>query len=92
MTVDERLINVSGVVQGVGYRAFAQKEAGRLGVRGYAKNLSGGGVEVLAQGSEAALDDFIERLRQGPRSAEVGEITVVRRQALAARESFEVLE
>jgi acylphosphatase len=90
MTDDEYLINISGTVQGVGYRAFAQKEAAGLGVSGYAKNLANGGVEVLAQGSRRALDDFIDRLRQGPRLADVVEVSIVRRRPVAAYGSFEV--
>jgi acylphosphatase len=90
VTGDEYLIKITGTVQGVGYRVFARKEAAGLGVKGYAKNLADGGVEVLAQGSRRALGDFVDRLRQGPRSADVAEVSIVRRRPVAAYGSFEV--
>ncbi|HEX5481977.1 MAG TPA: acylphosphatase [Terriglobia bacterium] len=62
---------VFGRVQGVGYRFFAQREAAALGIRGYARNLSDGNVEVCAAGSEKALEEFERRLQEGPLGAEV---------------------
>ena len=57
---------ISGYVQGVGYRYFAQKEAQKLSLAGYVKNIYSGKVEVLAEGEEASLDKFKEKLIQGP--------------------------
>ena len=62
---------VSGRVQGVGYRAFCAHEATRMGITGYAKNLPDGRVEVLGEGDESTLRQFIERLREGPPLARV---------------------
>jgi acylphosphatase len=62
---------VSGQVQGVGYRYFAQKSAHALGLAGYARNLADGRVEVYAAGSAEALSEFSSRLRQGPRWSDV---------------------
>ena len=67
---------VSGRVQGVGYRAFAQRKARELGLTGYAENLPDGRVEVVAEGEEDDLKRFLEFLRQGPRLAEVTSIDV----------------
>ena len=67
---------ISGRVQGVGYRAYAQKSARELGVTGWARNLADGGVEVHAHGSAAQLDQFEGRLRQGPRWGEVRGVEV----------------
>ena len=67
---------VSGRVQGVGYRAFAQHAARGIGVTGWARNLEDGNVEVHANGTESQLDDFEARLRQGPRWGEVRSVTV----------------
>lgn len=66
-----RLFTVSGRVQGVGFRNFVRKEALRLGVRGYAKNLLSGDVEVLAMGDEEALNELAGRLAKGPMWASV---------------------
>jgi acylphosphatase len=62
---------ISGRVQGVGYRYFAQKSASALGLRGYARNLDDGRVEVYAVGAPEDLSAFSGRLREGPRYAEV---------------------
>ena len=66
---------VTGRVQGVGYRAFAQHAARVTGVTGWARNLADGDVEVHANGSPSQLDDFEARLRQGPRWGEVRSVT-----------------
>lgn len=62
---------ISGRVQGVGYRYFAEGFARQLGIRGYVKNLWGGSVEVYAIGDEVSLAEFKRRLAEGPRSAHV---------------------
>lgn len=62
---------VSGLVQGVGYRAFVLEQARELGLTGWTRNLPSGKVEVLAQGGEDALEEFVERLRKGPPWARV---------------------
>jgi acylphosphatase len=67
---------VSGRVQGVGYRAFAQWSARAAGVTGWARNLADGDVEIHANGTPAELDAFEARLRQGPRFADVRSVQV----------------
>jgi acylphosphatase len=66
---------VSGAVQGVGFRYFAEQVAAKLGVAGYAKNLFDGRVEVYAIGSPDGLEALKKELRRGPRMASVEEIT-----------------
>jgi len=62
---------ISGRVQGVGYRFFAEQWAGQFGIAGYVKNLWEGTVEVYAIGDAASLEKFKLRLAQGPRMAHV---------------------
>ena len=62
---------VSGRVQGVFFRASTQTEAERLGIAGSARNLADGRVEVIAQGSDAALEVLETWLYKGPPSARV---------------------
>ena len=62
---------VRGRVQGVGFRYFVQREAVRLGLTGWVRNLDDGSVETHAQGSAAALDDFAGALHSGPRFSDV---------------------
>lgn len=65
---------VRGRVQGVGFRFFVEKHAQRIGLRGYAKNLSDGTVEVVASGRHSELDELEGLLRIGPRLALVAGI------------------
>jgi acylphosphatase len=62
---------VRGGVQGVGYRSFAVRHANLLGLHGWARNLSDGSVEVVAQGRAADVAEFAGYLRQGPRFSDV---------------------
>jgi acylphosphatase len=67
---------ISGMVQGVGYRAFAERSARQIGVTGWARNQDDGSVEVVANGTIVQLDDYEARLRQGPRWAQVRGVEV----------------
>ena len=62
---------VSGRVQGVGFRFFAERTATRLGVSGFVRNLYDGRVEVYAVGSAEQIVAMKEALARGPRTAEV---------------------
>ena len=62
---------VQGRVQGVGFRWFVWREAGRLGLGGFARNLRDGTVEVVSQGPDDALDRLEQALRRGPSGAVV---------------------
>jgi acylphosphatase len=66
---------VSGMVQGVGYRYFAQRAAQRLSVAGYVRNLGDGRVEVYAIGDARTLGQLRTELERGPRAAEVSKVT-----------------
>ena len=65
---------ISGVVQGVGFRFFAQRSAARHQVHGYIKNLEDGRVEAFAQGPEKLVEEFKNDLAAGPRYSQVDEI------------------
>jgi acylphosphatase len=67
---------VTGYVQGVGFRYFVVHKAQTLGLRGYARNLSDGSVEVLAQGPRSTLESLLTELRRGPSAAEVSDVAV----------------
>ena len=62
---------ISGRVQGVGYRFFAERWAEQLGIAGYFKNLWDGTVEVYAIGDAVSLEAFKLRLAEGPGMARV---------------------
>lgn len=66
---------VSGNVQGVGFRIFAERTARQLGVAGYVKNLFNGSVEIYAIGNAAQLEALRKELQRGPRFATVDAVT-----------------
>ena len=66
---------VSGYVQGVGYRLFAQRVAGKIGVHGYVKNLRDGRVEVYAMGSDRQMHDLRGELKRGPSGGSVDDVS-----------------
>lgn len=81
----------SGRVQGVAYRFFAEKYAGRMGITGWARNLPDGRVEVLAEGSGENIEAFLERLREGPRLARVDGLAVGREASTGEFRDFQVV-
>lgn len=62
---------ISGTVQGVWFRESTRKEAERLGVTGWVRNLGDGRVEALAEGAPAHLQEFVGWCHKGPPAARV---------------------
>ena len=81
---------VSGRVQGVYYRASAQREARRLGLRGWVRNLPDGSVELHLEGPPAAVDAMLDWCRVGPPAARVDRVEVQDAPADEALTTFEV--
>jgi len=67
---------VMGRVQGVWFRANTIQEAKLLGVRGYARNLPDGSVEIVAEGEGSAVDALIAWAGEGPPLAVVRQVRV----------------
>ena len=61
-----RQFTISGEVQGVGFRFFAQRAAARHQVVGYVRNLPDGRVEAVAEGSGESVEAFKHELATGP--------------------------
>lgn len=76
MGTETQRILVSGRVQGVGYRAFAQAAARRLDLRGFCRNLPDGRVELLVAGPSDRIADLVQALRQGPLRARVANLEI----------------
>jgi acylphosphatase len=68
---------ISGRVQGVGFRWFTLRQAERLGIVGWSRNLPDGRVEVVAKGPAEAVADLEVALHQGPRLARVDNVDKV---------------
>ena len=77
---------VGGRVQGVFYRATAAQRAQELGIRGYAKNLPDGRVEVLACGEAQAVETFVKWLWVGSSVSKVTSVEVIEVGIEVARE------
>lgn len=71
-----RRARVRGRVQGVWYRASTAERASGLGVRGHARNLADGSVEVLAVGQSEAVEALLAWLWEGPPMARVDEVSI----------------
>lgn len=69
-------INVYGLVQGVGFRYNAIRQANSLGVTGFVKNEADKSVYIEAEGSQSALVDFVKWCKTGPSYAQVENVIV----------------
>lgn len=79
---------IGGRVQGVGFRAFAARVARALTLRGGARNLEDGCVEVVACGPVHALDRLEAALGEGPKLSRISRVDI---EALSAPPSPEEL-
>lgn len=67
---------ISGIVQGVFYRAFTRDIANSLGLSGWVRNLYDGRVEAVFEGEKDLIDIAIKRCHQGPQGARVTNVSV----------------
>jgi acylphosphatase len=86
----EIIYNISGDVQGVFFRANAKRKADELAITGYVQNEPDGRVTVVAQGSDNALRQFQEWARNGPKSAQVENLTSKTRSAKKIYQDFQI--
>jgi acylphosphatase len=80
---------VTGRVQGVGYRAFAERCARRQGHAGYVMNLPDGRVRLHAEGDRPSIEALLPDLRRGPRLAVVTDVAVTWMVATGHYDSFD---
>lgn len=81
---------VSGLVQGVFFRARTRDKARSLGLRGWAANLDDGRVEIVAEGMAETLDQFIAWCHKGPVLARVKAVEVREERATGEFVDFDV--
>lgn len=84
-------IIISGYVQGVFFRANAQKTANSLCLGGWVKNLPEGEVELYAIGTEKNLKELITWCHQGPPHARVENVKITWDKDLGDFSSFEII-
>ena len=84
-------VYVSGVVQGVNFRFYTQKEAKKLGLTGWVRNLNDGRVEAWAEGESTALEEFKKFCKRGPSLAHVTGVETEFSDSLEKHEEFHIL-
>ena len=67
---------ISGSVQGVFFRHNTNKEANKLGLKGFVRNLDNGSVEVIAEGEDKKMEQLIEFCKKGPDRARVDNVEI----------------
>ncbi len=83
-------IIVSGKVQGVFYRDFAKREAERLNIKGFVRNTNDGTVEVVAEGDDDNIKDFIKACKKGSFASFVKDVDIKEEKPTKEFEDFEV--
>ncbi len=81
---------VKGVVQGVGFRYFTVRKARELDISGWVRNTIDGGVEIVAEGEEWQLKEFIENIKLGPSHSTVTGIEIEEEEYTNEFNGFEV--
>lgn len=69
-------LNLSGTVQGVFFRKFLKEKADELNLRGFARNLENGSVEVVVEGKDENVNEMLGSCRKGHNHAEVKEVLI----------------
>jgi acylphosphatase len=83
-------IRVSGIVQGVFFRAHTQQVARSLRLTGWVRNLHDGRVEIVAQGPRDALDRLVEWCHHGPSMSRVDATDVTWEEVTGTFDDFEI--
>ena len=82
-------LTVSGRVQGVGFRYFTLFTARSLDIKGWVRNLENGDVEIMATGKDEALDQFLGKIRVGPKYSKVNQV-VIQTQTVEEYKTFSI--
>ena len=77
MAVHAKQITVHGRVQGVGFRYYVQNVGSRLGLEGNVRNCPDSSVEIVVEGNEKKIAEFIKLVEKGPSLAWVQRVDVV---------------
>jgi acylphosphatase len=67
---------ITGLVQGVGFRAFVEQAAEQIGVSGWVRNRRDGSVEAMIAGDASKVDEMLTMCWQGPPAAKVDGVRV----------------
>ena len=84
-------VMIMGIVQGVGYRAFVDRQATSLGLCGWVRNRKDGSVEAIFSGEAASVNAIPTACQRGPHLAMVEEVRVTERSVDGEQREFDVL-
>jgi acylphosphatase len=85
------LISVKGLVQGVGYRYFAYRQATQLDLNGYVRNNPDSSVESYVEGPRNNIEEYLEALRRGPQMSRVTSVKVRWQEYQNRYDKFEIV-
>ncbi len=83
-------ILVRGTVQGVGFRWFVEREARKLGLLGYVRNLYSGEVECEVEGERGLIEELVRQLKIGNRASHVTAVEVEWHTATDKYQDFQI--
>jgi len=81
---------LSGRVQGVGFRYFAERRAARYNIKGYVRNTYDNKVEIVCQGLAINLDKFILEVKNGPSFSHINKVDIDEIKDAPIYDTFEI--
>ncbi len=81
----------TGIVQGVYFRAHTQRQARKLGLRGWVRNLPDGRVEAWIEGDRSAIGELIKYCQEGIPTARVDTVDILEDEPTGDHSTFEIV-
>ena len=82
---------VQGTVQGIFFRQFVKEHADNLKLTGFVRNLTGGDVEILAEGEQDKIDRLASIVRKGPEHSQIRGVQIEERKWSGEFKEFKIL-
>ncbi len=82
---------MKGTVQGIFFRQFVKEGADELKLRGFVRNLESGDVEIVVEGEDDAIERLRNKVREGPKHAQIRDVAVEKRKWSGDFDGFKVL-
>jgi acylphosphatase len=92
MAIFRTHVKIKGLVQGVGYRAWAFRAAKDLNLGGWIKNCDDGTVEAIFEGEKEIIEKMLHYVWKGPRYASVEEVEVISKMEIKEISEFRILK
>lgn len=84
-------VKICGDVQGNTYREWTEKNAEMLGLAGWVRNRCDGSVEAMFAGPQKIVDEMIARCKDGPKTALIQTVDIIREECGRFSDEFDVL-